>query len=248
MNFDVSAEVRNKSPVEQEDISTAIQHLVANHDVTHVNEPYGSDEHIHKNSTLADSLLLPTPMNRPKSTSVLIAEKSNIWSEHKLQEKTTQLDKELYHAMLKMNASRLEVVNDLAKLKRSISAGSLRKLHDESNHKTSRDKAGSKTDSLVIERRAHRKEAISPTTSKPLKSESDSLIKKSERASGIEIRITSDLSSDEEEVSDHVHLRAVSSPIRRHCREERSQGEMVENVLRRYAKQTSPKPVFNSKR
>ena len=248
MNFDVSAEVRNKSPVEEKDNSTITHHLLANHDVSHADDN-GSDENLHKNSTLADSLLLPTPMNRPKSTSVVIAEKSNIWSEHKLHEKTSQLDKELYHTMMKMNASRLEVVNDLAKLKRSTSAGSLRNLHDQLHHKSQRDKPRAKTDSPIIERSANRKEAVSPSARKTLKSESDSvIIKNFERASGIEIRITSDLSSDEEE-HDSIHMRVPpSSPLRRNCREERSQGEMVENVLRRYAKQTHPKAVYQSKR
>ena len=247
MNFDVSAEVKNKSPVEEKDNSTTTHHLFANHDASHADDIHGSDENLHKSSALADSLLLPTPMNRPKSTSVVIAEKSNIWSEHKLHEKTSQLDKELYHTMMKMNASRLEVVNDLAKLKRSTSAGSLRNLHDEMHHKTPRDKSRAKTDSPIIERSANRKEAVSPIANKSLKSESDSAIKNFERASGIEIRITSDLSSDEEE-HDSVHMRAPSSPLRRNCREERSQGEMVENVLRRYAKQTHPKAVYQSKR
>ena len=247
MNFDISVEVRNKSPVEEKDIGTAIKRLSGNLEPGHGEDKHGSDEQLHKNSSLADSLLLPTPMNKPKTTSVVIAEKSNIWSEHKLHEKTSQLDKELYHTMMKMNASRLEVVNDLAKLKRSTSAGSLRNIHDESHYKVPHDKSVARTDSPIITRRAYRKDAISPNCRTPLKSESDGLIRNYERASGIEIRITSDFSSDEEE-GESVHMRAPASPLRRHCREERTQGEMVENVLRRYAKQTLPKAEFHTKR
>lgn len=243
MNFDTTTSDNNKSPEEESDISAVLKHLIVDNDGSNT---HGINDHSHKNSVIAASLLLPTPMNRPKSTSAMIAEKSNIWSENKLHEKTLQLDKQLYQSMVKMNVDRLEVVNDLARLKRSSSANSLSKLGDETNQtKRSHGNSRSHNNSPVIER----KKTLSPLARGSQKLGNDSANRKSERASGIEIRITSDFSSDEEEKHDCVALRSISSPtIRRHCREERSQGDMVENVLRRYAKQTSVRSAKNSKR
>ena len=253
MNFETTSANDKRKVSGEDEISAALKHLLPDH-VTGDSHGDGDAAHKHKTFTAAN-LLLPTPMNGPHTMSATMAEKSNVWTENKLHRKTTELDKQLYHSMVKMNMDRLEVVNDLAKLKRSSSTGSISSSHNDhvsgkQHHNKQQQSLSSQDISPVTGRKHTRKETISPLAHKSPKSPSDRAPGKPPRTSGIDIRITSYLSSDEEELPDHHYepSRSVSSStVRRHCREERAQGEMVENVLRRYAKQIRPKSASSLK-
>ena len=242
MNFDISPSNGSQDGVEDEEHTASIRNLVTESASggTHDTSNTGN-----KHATVASAtLLLPTPMNGPKTTSTKLAEKSYIWSENKLYATTSNLDKQLHHSMSKLNADRLEIVNDLAKLKRSSSSETLTSMNDK--HFKDRESSGKSRPYYSPDiRRKVNKETVSPLA------RGTDPKHKHDVAAGIEIHITSDDSLDDEDLRDCniEYLRCMSSPtVRRHCREERSQAGMVENVIRRYAKQTSPKSAIVSSR
>ena len=242
MNFDITARDNNQDYAEDDEINTSMRHLLSESAAT---GKHDIKELAHKNATLSSAtLLLPTPMNGPKTTSTKLAEKSYIWSENKLHDMTSDLDKQLYQSMVKMNSDRLEIVRDLAKLKRSSSTGTLSSFEAEHHGKLAQEKPRSQRNSPVIKRKDNQKEIKPPLASRSSSHGAEKSNKHLDWAAGIEIRITSDAGSEFEELHDHnyEHLRCMSSTsARRHCSEERSQADMVENVLRRYARQTRPK-------
>ncbi|KAH3738008.1 hypothetical protein DPMN_044611 [Dreissena polymorpha] len=73
---------------------------------------------------LKESLLLSCS-TVGRTTSSCMAERSVQWHEHKLSEQKSELDQKLYKSIIKINSERLEIVDELSKLKKSSSTGAL---------------------------------------------------------------------------------------------------------------------------
>lgn len=203
------------------------------------------------NKLMKESLLLPCT-SIGKTTSASMAERTNIWAENKLFEKKTELDKKLHKSIIKLNVDKLEIVEELSRLKKSASTGSLRSLETALLRTTSGVSRNTHTPSTPTAANS-----ISVDTQKKHRSmnTNTTVSKNSDSKTNIEIHINDESSvdemcDDEKHLSNDIHcfhgkkkaFSVTTCQSGRECSSHRSELQTFENVSRRYARQLSPKP------
>ncbi|KAK3600182.1 hypothetical protein CHS0354_001896 [Potamilus streckersoni] len=214
-----------------------------------------------KKVTSTSLLLLPFPTNSGKSKAAMNAEHSIKWRENKLQQQMSTLDRQLSHKVMKLNVERLDVINDLAKMRKSRSMGSLSEMG------TVCEKYGREYLSTATEYRQNPNEyhykilhgetlkrSDTHEASRRSSEQYDGLERNMECA-GIMIRLSREYSSSSDDESSPKNSFGLSSSkrspgpspslIRRavSSADERSQAARVENVQRRFAKEMASKSV-----
>ncbi|KAL3884147.1 hypothetical protein ACJMK2_030367 [Sinanodonta woodiana] len=208
-------------------------------------------------------LLLPFPTNSGKSKAAMDAEHSIKWRENKLHQQMSTLDKQLSHKVMKLNVERLDVINDLAKMRKSRSTGSLGEMG------TVCDKDQRESLSIATEHRRNPHECHNNTLHGEIVKRSEkheASRRSSEQYDGIEgkmeaecggivIQLSREYTSSSDDEIPQTNSFGLSSNKRspRHSpsligravssANERSQAARLENVQRRFAKEMASKSV-----
>lgn len=194
---------------------------------------------------MKESLLLPCTSSG-KTTSASIAEKSNVWAENRLTERKLALDKKLYRNIVKLNVDRLEVVEELTKLKKSSSTGALDKLVKPKDNQLGDGLASPVThlSATVLSRRSSTDYSGLEKEKERKQKASDVIDKRKDDAAKISIVIGGASSSDEASDEDKPRQKSAQGKHRtfsltscqqgHECSTKRSELQTFENATRRY--------------